>query len=64
MGFVVCGTIAPRRQKPERNVKCHQNLRGKDAVNGSTVILMPGFGTDWLSYSLQLDGDGYVKSLA
>lgn len=46
----------PQRQKPERNVKCHQNLRGKDAVNGSTVILMPGFGTDWSCYTLQLQG--------
>lgn len=50
-----CGLYnRPRRQKPERNVKCHQNLRGKDAVNGSTVILMPGFGTDWVCYTLQL----------
>lgn len=46
----------PQRQKPERNVKCHQNLRGKDAVNGSTVILMPGFGTDWVCYTLQRQG--------
>lgn len=37
----------PGRQKPERNVKCRQNLRGKHTINGSTVILMPSFGTYW-----------------
>lgn len=44
----------PWRQKPERKVKCHQNLRGKHPVNGCTVILMPGFGTDWVCCTLHL----------
>lgn len=53
----------PWRWKPERNVKCHQKLRGKDAVSGSTVILMPGFGTDRVCDTPQLQGM-VVKSLA
>ena len=52
----------PQRQKPERNVKCHWNLRGKEPVNGSTVILMSSFGTDWVLSTLQLLGM-FVKSL-
>lgn len=44
----------PEDRNLRGNVKCYQNLRGKDAVNGSTVRLMPGFGTDWVLYRTQL----------
>lgn len=54
VGFVVLCIIAPEDRNLRGNVKCHQNLRGKDAIKGSTVKLMPGFGTDWVLYRTQL----------
>lgn len=38
----------PRTEKPERNVKCHLNLRGSGPLKGGTVAQMPGFGSDWV----------------
>lgn len=47
MGLCCVSSDRPRTEKPERNVKCHLNLRGTGPVNGSTVGQMPGFGSDW-----------------
>lgn len=47
MGLCSVRSNRPRTEKPERNVKCHLNLRRSGPLNGGTVAQMPGFGSDW-----------------